>query len=252
MVSKKAHWVPYAGAIALLFMGVVLPLILFGMFADEVMEKEAFFFDQPVLMFFHAHATPFLDKLMYCATTAGSVMVLIPVNCIVFAWLIKQGRRPDAVFLVVAVIGAEVLNYAAKHFFGRVRPSLWISRVHELTFSFPSGHAMASMATVAALCMLSLTTGRRRLAIVVGSLFVALVGVSRVYFGVHYPSDVLAGWAASFAWVFGSKFLLDRRHERAFKRTRSAARDREDLEKTPALHDPRKDSCPSPISHMDA
>lgn len=237
MGSKKAQWGPYARRIALLFLGVVLPLILFGLVAEEVIDKEAFFFDEPLLMFAHAHATPFLDKLMYFATTAGAALVLIPANCLIFAWLIRKGRRSDAVFWAVAVIGAKVINYAAKNFFGRVRPSLWISRVHESTFSFPSGHAMATMATVAALCMLSWKTRWRWFAIVIGGAFAAIVGVSRVYFGVHYPSDVLAGWAASLAWVIGGKILFDKHYGQALKGARTAEGRSRDPVKTPASHD---------------
>jgi undecaprenyl-diphosphatase len=194
----------------MLFIGVLLPLILFGMAAEDVLGREVFPFDLPLLMFAHAHSTPFLDSLMYAATTAGSALVLVPVDCLIVACLFKWGRRSHAAFWAAAVVGAAIVNFAAKNFFGRIRPALWISRVHETSYSFPSGHAMSTMATMTALCVLLWPTRWRWLAIVAGSVFVALVGASRVYEGVHYPSDILAGWAASLAWVLGCKLLFGR------------------------------------------
>ena len=196
-------------AITMLLAGVLGPLLLFGAVAEDVHEQEALWFDHVLQAAVHARATPLLDTWMYWATTAGSALVLVPVNCLVFGWLWWQRRRADASFWAAAVIGTAALNYAAKLFFARVRPDLWVSRVHETTYSFPSGHAMSTMAATAALCVLLWPTRWRWLATVAGSLFVGAVGTSRVYLGVHYPSDVLAGWAASLAWVIGGKLLLD-------------------------------------------
>lgn len=214
MQFNKAWLARHAGQMIILFIGVLLPLILFGMAAEDVLRKEVFTFDAPILMFVHARSTPFLDTLMFAATTAGSALVLVPVDCLVFAGLLKWGRRSDAELWAVAVVGAAIINFAAKNFFARVRPALWISRVHETTYSFPSGHAMSTMATATALCVLAWPTRWRWLAILPGIIYVALVGVSRVYEGVHYPSDIAAGWAVSFAWVFGCTLLFEHRLNR--------------------------------------
>ena len=101
-----------------------------------------------------------------------------------------------------------LISTVSKLIFGRARPELWESIVSESTYSFPSGHAMASMATVAALLVLY----RRRSALpwiaMAGVIYVIAIGFSRLYLGVHYPSDVLAGWAASIAWVVGIAALM--------------------------------------------
>jgi membrane-associated phospholipid phosphatase len=152
---------------------------------------------------------------MYWITQAGSALVLAPFDAVVPAWLVKRRQHDTAAFWAIAVVGAAIIDFAAKNMLARVRPSMWLSRMAETTYSFPSGHAMSTMAAVTALCVLLWPTRWRRPVLGVGALYVALVGTSRVYFGVHYPSDILAGWAASLAWVTGVKLLLDLRRQRA-------------------------------------
>ena len=186
-----------------LFFGVFTPLIVFGHLAEDVLEHEVFSFDRPILMFMHSHATEALDMLMVFFTRIGSSLVLVPLNILVFSLLIYQKRRKEALFWIFAVMGAALLNFIAKHAFARIRPDLWISISPEVTYSFPSGHAMNSMAVMTALVLLAWDTRWRGLMMVTGACFILLVGSSRIYLGVHYPSDILAGWLASSAWVVG-------------------------------------------------
>lgn len=210
MQQMKPWYVRHAGRIALLVAGILLPLTLFGMLAEDVAEQEVLGFDHPIQMFVHAHSSAFLDAFMYWTTQAGSVLVMAPLDVLLFAWLLKRGRRRDAAFWAVSVGGAALVNWAAKVLFARTRPSLWVSSVHEISYSFPSGHVMSTMAAVTGLCLLLWPTRWRWTAVVGGSVFVFLVAMSRVYLGVHYPSDVLAGAAASLAWVTGIRLLVDR------------------------------------------
>lgn len=211
----KQTWLRrHAGRLGLLFMGVLLPLWLLGAVAEDVAEKQVFAFDRPILLFFHARTSAWFDSLMYGATQVGSAWGLVPLAVLVSVVLWRSGEPQSARFWLWSVVGAAAINFIAKQGFARVRPALWISRVQEHTYSFPSGHAMSSCAAVAALCVLLWPTRWRTLALAMGSLFVVLVGMSRVYFGVHYPSDIIAGWAASLAWVLGLKLLFDLRRER--------------------------------------
>ena len=93
----------------------------------------------------------------------------------------------------------------------RMRPDLWLSITPETTYSFPSGHAMASATLAMAIIMLCWPTRARWWVTIVAIVLAVLVGVSRIYLGVHYPSDILTGWIASIAWVVGIHELIVRK-----------------------------------------
>ncbi|MBB4636579.1 undecaprenyl-diphosphatase [Longimicrobium terrae] len=190
-----------------LFAGVLLPLLGFGMLANDVMEHEGLFWDAPILHFVHDQSTPALDRFMLFMSAIGYAWGVVPAVPVLFIILMAYRRRGDALFFALAVGGAGLMNRGAKLFFRRTRPALWTSIAPETSFSFPSGHAMGSMALAAAVVALLWPTRWRWPAIVVGGAFTFLVGLSRVYLGVHYPSDVLAGWSASLAWVVGVSFV---------------------------------------------
>ena len=207
--APSPSWWARHGLFALaLLLGVAVPLYLFGVLADDVLEKEGFVFDAPILQFMHARATPALDALMVFFARAGSAKVLLPLNIAVLFFLVLKHDRVHQVFWLAATAGAALINLMAKNAFSRVRPSLWLSILPETTFSFPSGHAMQTMAVSLALVILLWKTRWRWLAVVLGILFVVFVGACRVYLGVHYPSDILAGWTASVAWVAGLAVAL--------------------------------------------
>ena len=207
VIPEQPHsttWWARNGLIALgLLFGMAVPLYLFGTLAEDVIKHEVFFFDAPVLQFMHAHATPALDAVMVFFARAGSARVLLPFNIAVLVLLIVRRDRVHQVFWLLATGGAALINLMAKNAFSRVRPSLWISILPETTFSFPSGHAMQSMAVSLALVVMLWHTRWRWLVLVLAIGFVGWVGACRVYLGVHYPSDILAGWTASIAWVAG-------------------------------------------------
>ncbi len=191
-----------------LFVGVLVPLALFGLLATDVINRRDFFFDQPILFLVHSQASPLLDNVMLFFSLIGTRFGVIPLDILVLVVLLRRRRWGDVLFWSLAIGGAALLNLAAKQLFARIRPALWLSIAPETTFSFPSGHAMASTALVTALLVLLWPTRWRSLVLGFGAAFVVLVGLSRVYLGVHYPSDILAGWAASVAWVVGVSAVL--------------------------------------------
>ncbi len=197
-----------------LFVCVLVPLFLFGELAENIRESEPFAFDEAILRFMQHRANPILDRLMLLASAIGSGPVVGIVDVAVWLLLLVRRRWLDALLWALATGGAALLNQLAKHSYERIRPELWPSIAPETSFSFPSGHAMQSTALAAALLVLLWPTAARIPAMVGGVLFALLVGISRVYLGVHYPSDVLAGWAASIAWVAGLSFLF---HRHAFR-----------------------------------
>jgi membrane-associated phospholipid phosphatase len=193
------------------FVCLLLPLWGFAALVGEVHEKEVFAFDAPALNALHVIATPTLDHFFILTSHLGYFWGVVPLDVIVLMALVLRRRFRDSVFFGIAVLGSAVLNIAAKNYFARMRPDLWISSTPETTYSFPSGHAMGSATLAAAMVLLCWPTRLRWPVTITSVVFVLLVGASRVYLGVHYPSDILAGWAAAIAWTFGMYLLVARK-----------------------------------------
>jgi undecaprenyl-diphosphatase len=199
----KKFLIEHRVLLATLFLGVLAPLLIIGELAEDVWDGDGFTWDEPLLRWLYDYRTPGLDRLMLLFTQLGRPGFMFALGCIVVASLWALKRRGQAVFFVLSVGGAGILNLVAKLVFARDRPTLWVSLAPEKTFSFPSGHAMGTMAMFATLVVLSWPTRWRWPVLLVGIPFVYFVGLSRMYLGVHFPSDILAGWLASLAWVTG-------------------------------------------------
>ncbi len=187
--------------VLLAFVGILIPLAGFATLVDELREGGGFFFDQPIQLALHQMVTPGVDAFFVLMSKLGYQFGVVPIDVGLLGFLVWRRRYRDGLFFGLSIIGALILNLAAKNYFGRVRPDLWTSIAPEVSFSFPSGHAMASVALGVAVMVLLWTTRWRWWAIAGASLFIVLVGVSRIYLGVHFPSDILAGWSAGTAWV---------------------------------------------------
>lgn len=179
--------------------------IAFGVLAGIVQGGTTQALDERVVRWFAAHRSPRLDDIMMEATTLGDGVVLIMIVAVasVFLWLTKH--RWSVYILLVGMIGGKLLNTLLKASFDRTRPSAveWIDQVSSP--SFPSGHAMGAFityGTVAYLVARLEPTRRLRYATwFITCAIIVVIGVSRMYLGVHYPSDVIAGFAAGLAWV---------------------------------------------------
>ena len=163
----------------------------------------------------HRHASPERDRIASWVTGLGTWYGVVPGSILVAAWLLARRRAVQALFFTLAMAGTGLLDDAAKAFYGRERPALWASTESTHWFGFPSGHAMGSMALGTALTVLAWPTRARWPVALLSALFVVLVSFSRLYLGVHYPSDVLGAWLASLAWVLGLRQLLVARAHRS-------------------------------------
>lgn len=194
-------------ALLRLLLGILIPLLLVGALAEDVLERERFTFEAPLLLAVHAHASPTLNHLAVALHILGGAVVIAPVSALVLAALWLR-RRAAAPFFLVAVAGAALITGVMKLAFHRPRPELWPRLIQESGASFPSGHATYSAAFVVAVMLLAWHSRWRWPVLVLGALFTLAVGASRVYLGVHYPTDVLAGWLTGLAWTLGVYGLL--------------------------------------------
>ena len=194
--------------LALVFAGLMLPLWGFAELADEVLEREPFDFDEPVLLFAQGLHGEGLDRLFVFTSKLGYEWGVVPFDVLLVLGLALARRYREGLFAGIAVAGSALLNLAAKQAFARDRPTLWESIAPEHNFSFPSGHAMGSMTLAMVLVLLTWHTRWRWPVLAAMAVFVALVGLSRVYLGVHFPSDILAGWTAASVWVAAVYLLV--------------------------------------------
>ena len=178
----------------------------FGAVLDDVIRHEELIsIDGPVRAFVLAHREPWLTHAFEIITWAGSAAVLVPVLALAGLGLHRATRswRP-LLFLAASLAGATALSNVIKLAIARPRPET-DALVHALGYAFPSGHATAATAGwLSAAIALGARTTRwpRKVALVtIAVLVAALVGVSRVYLGVHEPTDVLGGWALGGLWV---------------------------------------------------
>lgn len=202
----------------------MLALWGFAELADEVMEGDTEKFDRAILTWIHAHGTSWLDTTAMEFTALGSfvVLALIGLALSVVLWHLAKHRYVALIWL--ACTGSLVLNQTLKSAFQRSRPDVFEWLVNVGSLSFPSGHAMNSMVfyTVCAYSIGHVVgPGRTRsLTYALAALVVGLIGFTRVYLGVHYPSDVLAGYAVGYTWAILCCILTE-----AWGRRAAAARE---------------------------
>jgi undecaprenyl-diphosphatase len=180
-------------------------LAVFGWLAHAAPRGQTMSFDLAVRDAIHRWAPLPLTYAMRGVTQLGAEVFLVTLGLILIWWLAAGGRRRAAVVLVAAALGAEALTQIMKLVFQRPRPETFFGYAEPLTYSFPSGHAMVSCCFYGVLAAILAARQRSRggrLAIwTVAALLTGLIGYSRVYLGVHYPSDVLAGYAAAAVWL---------------------------------------------------
>jgi membrane-associated phospholipid phosphatase len=155
----------------------------------------------------HAESPPAFNSVMRFVSAVGGGHGVTVVAIVVAGALSLRRRWQEATVFALMMLGAS-LNGLLKAVFDRPRPDLWRSPDPSAGLSFPSGHAMSSATLVAALVVLAWPTRLRVPVMIAGVVAVLAVGLSRLVLGVHYPSDVLGGWAFAFAWVSGVRLVL--------------------------------------------
>lgn len=222
-ISVLLQWIARRATRVELGLAIVLALTAAALWAfvelaEEVMEGETRAFDTAILLALRAPGDaadplgpPWVEELARDVTGLGGLGVLTFLTLAAAGLLWLQRRRGTALYVLTAVGSGVTLSNAAKAFFDRPRPDLVPQGSIVYTASFPSGHSLMAAVvylTLAALVARSFPERRLRAYVVALAILVTLaVGASRVYLGVHWPTDVLAGWAAGGAWALACAAL---------------------------------------------
>lgn len=185
---------------------------MFAEIADEVLEQESASFDETVLLALRNPqdrgdpiGPPWVEEMARDFTALGGTGVLTLLTIATVGYLLLAGQRRTAAVALVAVLGGILISTLLKSGFGRPRPDLVPHDAQVYTASFPSGHSMMAAVTwftlAAILSRVLATPLLKAYILLVAAVMTLLVGISRVYLGVHWPTDVLAGWSAGAAWA---------------------------------------------------
>lgn len=180
-------------------------LYLFAELAEEMLESEIKRFDDSIIQFFHRIETDFLDMTMFLFTEAGSVWFLTIFSLIIISYLwLKKKDKWGILFFIVGIGGGGLLTKLLKYYFGRERPAI-DETIDAIGYSFPSGHSMGSLIFYGFLSYFLFRSDLRKrikwIALYTGGLLIMMIGISRIYLGAHYPSDVIAGYLAGSIWL---------------------------------------------------
>lgn len=189
-----------------------ISLYAFIEIADDVSEGDTVAFDTKILLAFRSASDvsdplgpPWLESVMRDFTALGGIAVLTTVTMLVIGFLLLTGKRRSAWMVTFSVLGGIALSNLLKWGFGRPRPDLVPHAAMVYTQSFPSGHAMLSAVVYLTLgVLLARTEADTRVKLYLlasAAILTLIVGISRIYLGVHWPTDVLAGWAVGAGWA---------------------------------------------------
>lgn len=206
---------------------LIMFIISFSLIAYFVEAEKLISFDTRVIAFVQSFESKFLTAIMKFLSFIGSTVavIFITIGSAFFLYRILHHRR-ELILLAITMIGSTLLNMLLKSIFQRARPEI-NQIVLEEGFSFPSGHSMAAFSLYGVLTFLLWrhikTRMGRGLLLTVNSLMILLIGLSRIYLGVHYPSDVIGAYAASGFWLFTVIWYFQWLQDRKYYETSEAS-----------------------------
>lgn len=195
-------------------LAIAFLLFIFGVIAQTVVAGKSSAFDRSIILAFRDHDNPSVPigpawvlEAARDLTSLGSIIVLVIITLAIAGYLFLARKQAAGWLMLVAVFGGIALSDLLKFAFGRPRPDFISPAAQVFTTSFPSGHATLSAVTYLTIAAL---LARHQTSRTIGTYFVVLaalltilIGVSRIYLGVHYPTDVLGGWCVGAAWALG-------------------------------------------------
>jgi len=196
----------------MVFLAAALFLFIFGFVAQEVTEGKTSAFDRFIILSLRDPAHPsvpfgpaWLQEVARDVTSLGSIVVLAIITFAAVGYLLLARKQAAAWLMLIAVFGGVALNDLLKAAFARPRPDIVTHAVRVFTTSFPSGHASLSAITYLTVgALLAQSQSSRKVSIyfmALAAFLTVIVGTTRIYLGVHYPTDVLGGWCIGAAWA---------------------------------------------------
>ena len=186
-------------------------LVFLGWLADQVFEGDARHFDDATRAAVHTFASPTLTLFMRFMSFVGSTLFLTLATAGVIVWFALRKWGREAKLFALTMIGASLLNITLKLAFKRERPVPFFDLSAPESYSFPSGHSLASCVFFAGLAaILSGRIKRKRTRTIMwtaATIMFLLIGLSRIYLGVHYTTDVIAGFASAIIWILVVRFV---------------------------------------------
>ena len=179
----------------------VTAVLLFAILAVIVGSGVTNALDSSILLAINSLSSPWLNTFFVAFTELGGVIVVSVVAIILVLLFLAKRNYIRALLISVGIGGEAAMNLLLKSIFERARPDLWDWIVTETHTSFPSGHATASMALALCIVYLLWNTKWRKATIIAASVYLLLIGFSRLYLGVHFPTDILGGWLLGIGWM---------------------------------------------------
>lgn len=217
LIAARRRLGSYRAALGVFVLaGVLMALVgtaCFAAVAQWVRAGDSLRFDVAVLEFFGRHRIPWLEATLVEITVLGTGTTVFMVAGVAALFLSLTRHRYSGALLLASTIGGLLLNAVLKLGFDRPRPQVFTWATHVASTSFPSGHAMSAAIVYGTLAYLAARLQSSRIAramtLSAAALLIALIGLSRMYLGVHYPSDVLAGIVVGLAWAGFCMALLE-------------------------------------------
>ena len=213
---RIASFIATVSTVGLLICLVILYIL--AQLSEEVLEQEAFSFDQSILLWIRQFSNPVWDTVMLNITRLGNPPILVLISLIAFSILWGRRSYKEAKIFLLNGLGGSILSHGLKLVFSKSRPQLWNSAISETSYSYPSGHALGSMVLYGFLAYLLASFSPKYAKVYYGiaAILITLIGFSRLYLGVHWPTDVIAGYGVGFLWIFVCITLLKLQKRKSF------------------------------------